>query len=221
MEAMIEVEPSVINFPSVSLRKEYKTNVTIVNKLAAEVHLHLISSSSYFRINPSELRLSPKQAIIITVRLWFEHDPEIRMLRNDYVSVKLADSDQTLLHIPIKFSLAQTRSRSTSRSPTPSQRKIAPQSKSRRSTSEDINTSSSSLLQELHASNMIKDHEIHQLKDMIGDVHRKYPDHEDIVDAVRKKEQHKYEERSQKVRFSLPFSFFVLFFFLRFYKCFD
>jgi hypothetical protein len=201
MEAMIEVEPSIINFPSVSLRKEYKTNVTIVNQLSAEVDLHLISSSSYFKISPSELRLAPKQAIVITVRLWFDHDPEIKMLRNDYVSVKLAESDQTLLRIPIKFSLAHTRSRSASRSPTPSQRKIAPQLKSGRNNTNDLNTSSSSLLQELHASNMIKDHEIHQLKDMIGDVHRKYPDHEDIVDAVRKKEQQKYEERSQQVGF--------------------
>ena len=189
---MLQADPAAISFHNVLPRQEYSTNFRLDNSLAAPAHLILTpSSSQLFQISPTEIHLAAKQSIIITVKLYLDHVPNMKMLRDDFIMVKLKDQNTPMLKVPIEFSLS---SRSASSSPTPSSRRISATVKHKGEKS-----SSSSILNELHAQNVLKEKRIKELEESLGGISRKHPELDEVVQSVRDEERSKYEERSRRV----------------------
>lgn len=194
---MIEAEPKIVSFHNISIKQHYSSSVVLQNVLQAPISLIFTPSSSSFKTNPDEVHLAPFQSIAITISMYLENKPNLRMKREDFIMVRLRGEMTPLLKIPIQFSILSSSSpspRSTSSSPI--SQKGRPPSRGR---DESLAGERAHVMRELHQQNIVKDQRIKELEESIGRVTQKYPDMENIVQSVRREEREKYEERSQKV----------------------
>lgn len=195
----MELEPKSIVFRDVRLNQAYTSSLCISNPLAAAVEFTLRPSSTRYTISPNRVHLSPNQSIVVSVRLYLNHYPNVTSSRGrdgaieDSVHLKSTFFDQ---QIPLSFFMhtsASAAMRSRSLSPaevvTPGH---PPRSGSRRGLD---------LIEDMKHHMKAKDKRIQELEGLIGQLEAKHPSMSAIIQARIEQEREKFEEKSQKVRF--------------------
>lgn len=198
----MEFEPSVITFREVRLNQAYTTSVCLSNPLSAAVDFQLRPSNPRYTISPTKIHLNAGQSIVITIKLFLNHYPNltkgIKGL-DDYIFIKSTYFDQK---IPIQLTLSSTLARS--RSPSPSSMAGVRSSRDQLKDKPD-------LVQELQGQINKKDQQIMSLQETIGQLQAKYPNLQDIIQSRISQERNIFEEKSEKVRELIIFSLFFHF----------
>lgn len=186
-------EPKQLTFRDVRLNQAYTTSLCITNPLTAAVEFTLRASSPRYSISPNRVVLNPNQSIVVTVRLFLNHYPNVQkgvQGQEDSIHIKSPYFDQK---IQVDFYLHNQSVRSRSASPVERAVKAAAGEHSR---------SGTDLLSDLNAQLKVKDHRIEQLQNIVANLESKHPNLEEIVRAKIEKEREVFEEKSEKVWFA-------------------
>lgn len=189
----MNVIPAKLVFQDVRLNQSDTKTLTITNTMSVEASFSLRPSSARYTIFPTgNFKLSPKESIVVSVRLLVDSCSNVQKGINgqeDSIMIKLPFDTQK---IPVVFYLHNQYVRSRSPSPvgrvtTHTVKKAAAQSE----VSDIVNT--------LNEQIRHKDLRIEELESILGNVKSKYPGFEEIVAGRVRKVQDGFEEKAEKV----------------------
>ena len=194
-------EPKQLTFGDIRLNQAYTTSLCITNPLTAAVEFTIRPSSPRYSISPNRVNLNPNQSIVVTVRLFLNHYPNIPkgiQGQEDSIHIKSVFFDQK---IPVEFFLHNQSARS--RSTSPSERASANVRFTTTATAganeQHGHHSSMDLISELNAQIRSKDNRIAQLENIVANLESKHPNLQEIVQRKLEQEREVFEEKSQKV----------------------
>lgn len=182
-------EPKQLTFRDVRLNQAYTTSLCITNPLTAAVEFTLRASSPRYSISPNRVVLNPNQSIVVTIRLFLNHYPNVQkglQGQEDSIHIKSPYFDQK---VQVDFFLHNQSARSRSASPIRGTPAGVP----------DKSRPGTDLISDLNAQLKVKDHRIEQLQSIVANLESKHPNLEEIVRAKIEKEREVFEEKSEKV----------------------
>ena len=211
----MEFEPKALEFRDVRLNQSYTTSLCITNTYPTPVDFTLLPSSSRYLVNPNRVNLSPGQSIVITVRLFLNHNPSYSEGTNSHDDTILIKSSYFEHQLVVSFSLnnkdtgvnmRQSMSMSTSTSMSPSlrnrvasntSRSISPSTRMTQQNAE--NNASISKIKDLEKQLSAKCKTVQQLEVIVSQLESKYPSVQEVVRNRVEQERLSFEEKSEKV----------------------
>lgn len=212
----MEFEPRALVFKDVRLNQAYTASLCVTNTYSTAVDFSLLPSSSRYVVNPNRVNLSPGQSIVVTVRLFLNHNPTLSDGTNGYddtitvkssyfehlvnVSFFLSNRDTSLslstrqsispsLRTRVANQVNQTRSRSPS---------TTPANPLQQSQTGRLNASTARTI-ELEKQLLAKSRTVQQLESIITQLESKYPSVQEVVRNRIEQERLNFEEKSEKV----------------------
>ena len=218
----MEFEPRNLVFRDVRLNQAYTTSLCISNTYPSSVDFSIIPSSSRYIVNPNRVNLSSGQSIVVTVRLFLNHNPSFSEGANSHEDIVVIKSSYFEHQISVVYSLnskdtdISTRQSiflkntaegvSTSQSLSPSLREraahhpksVSPTLQIKQQIVEAPSASTIKTIdleRQLSAKNKIVQH----LESIIKQLESKYPSVQELVRNHVEQERLGFEEKSEKV----------------------
>jgi len=192
----MNVIPAKLTFHDVRLNQSDTKTLTITNTMSVETSFTLRPSSARYSIFPTgNFKLSPKESIVVSVRLMVDSYSNVQKGINgqeDSIMIKLPFDTQK---IPVAFYLHNQYV--SSRSPSPVGRVTTHTVKRAAAQSE-----ASDIVNTLNEQIRHKDIRISELESIIGNVKSKYPGFDEIVAGRIRAVQADFEEKAKKVRYT-------------------
>ena len=195
----MNVIPAKLTFHDVRLNQSDTKTLTITNTMSVETSFTLRPSSARYSIFPTgTFKLSPKESIVVSVRLMVDSYSNVQKGINgqeDSIMIKLPFDTQK---IPVAFYLHNQYV--SSRSPSPVGRVTTHTVKRAAAQSE-----AGDIVNTLNEQIRHKDIRISELESILGNVKSKYPGFDEIVAGRIRAVQADFEEKAKKVRNILIF----------------
>jgi hypothetical protein len=204
----MEFEPKYLEFRDIRLNQAYTTSLCITNTYQSTVDFTLEPSSSRFAVNPSRVNLSSGQSIVVTVKLFLNHIPNI----SDGVgqhgdSIRVVSSYfEHVVNLTYSLHSKETGAHpitSTLRHRIPAAHPQIPRSSSlssiQNAVAADVSDSSSSKVTDLETKLSAKVKTIEQLECIIEQLESKFPSIQEVVRNRVEQERLVFEDKSVKV----------------------
>ena len=207
----MEFEPQFIEFRDIRLNQAYTTSLCITNTYPSTVDFAIEPSSSRFAVNPSRVNLSSGQSIVVTVRLFLNHNPNISDGSSQYGdSIRIVSSYfEHAVNVTYSLHNKETGAHPSSsiaqslrnRLPATHQQILGTLSLSstQNAVAADVSDSSSSKVKELETKLSSKVKTIEQLECIIKQLESKFPSIQEVVRNRIEQERIVFEEKSVKV----------------------
>jgi hypothetical protein len=207
----MEFEPKSLEFRDVRLNQPYTNSLCVTNTYPSAVEFTLTPSSPRIAVNPTRVNLSPGQSIVITIRLFLNHNPDLSEGASHHEDSIIVRSSYFEHLINVSYSLHGREtgtSASNSMSPSLRSRTAAMRKSNSRSPSprvvsksqkvEDLD-SSSSKIKDLERQLSVKGETVQKLENIITQLESRFPSVQEVVRNRLEQERMSFEEKSEKV----------------------
>ena len=217
----MEFEPRALVFQGVRLNQAYTTSLCISNKYTSAVDFSIQPSSTRYTVNPNRVNLSPGQSIVVTVRLFLNHNPSLSEGSNLHEDLIFVKSSYFEHEVSVKFTLSTKDTAVSSRqsiflnntaeegktrqSISPSLRnRVAHQSTSASpvpKSKQNVEIPTATILRTVDLEKQLsaKNKTVEHLQSIIKQLESKYPSMQELVRNHVEQERLGFEEKSEKV----------------------
>jgi hypothetical protein len=207
----MEFEPKLLEFRDVRLNQPYTNSLCVTNTYPSAVDFTLTPSSPRIAVNPTRVNLSPGQSIVITIRLFLNHNPDLSEGASHHEDSIIVRSSYFEHLISVSYSLHSRdtgTSASNSMSPSLRSRTAATYNPNSRSPSPKFSTkshkgddleSSTSKIKDLERQLTVKGETVQKLENIITQLESKFPSVQEVVRNRVEQERMSFEEKSEKV----------------------
>ena len=195
----MEFEPESFEFRAVRLNQAYTTSLCVTNTFPTAVDFTLSPSSSRITISPSRVNLPSGQSIVVTIRLYLNHNSDLAEGTSNHEEAITIRSSFFVHTVKVSYILhGRDLGSRTNRSMSMSLRNSIASSEgdvSHQKVPEEVNR-----IKDLERQLSVKNKTIQQLESIVTELESKFPSIKEVVRNRVDQERMNFEEKSEKVQ---------------------